>query len=91
MRRGVLHSCSPSLQSPLAPYVRAEGNFWESMNEEDAYVRPTEGTANSTLAQRGPGWSAAEEGEITNLDAQLKEAEALINSINAKRAALQDK
>ena len=46
-----------------APYVRAEGPFWETMDAQDAYTRPTEGTANSTIPQRSAGWSGGQEGE----------------------------
>eukprot|EP00622_Pseudochattonella_farcimen_P008044 FR744194.1.p1 GENE.FR744194.1~~FR744194.1.p1 ORF type:complete len:232 (+),score=26.57 FR744194.1:103-696(+) len=73
----------------MAPLVRAEGPFWEKMDSRDAYVRPIEGTANSTLPDRSAGNVYNENNEVAELDKQLAEAEQLISSLNAKRAMLQ--
>lgn len=71
------------------PYLRAEGNFWETMDARDAYKRPVQGTANTTLGPSGQR-SITHKGntapEVSALDRELLEAERRIQSIRAQRA-----
>jgi murein tripeptide amidase MpaA len=73
------------------PYLRATGNFWETMDPRDAYQRVVQGTANTTLGPRGQR-SQRHRGdtapEITALDRELLEAERRIQSIRTQRAKL---
>ena len=74
----------------LAPYLRSEEPFWEAMDARDAYKRPTEGTASSTLPARGtlPAYiDTRQSREVATLDDELAAAEALVAKLRAKRTS----
>jgi hypothetical protein len=73
-----------------APYLRSAEPFWETMDARDAYKRPTEGTASSTLPARGTTseyTSGRTASEIAALDSELAAAEARVASLRAQRSS----
>ena len=68
--------------------ARAEGPFWETMDARDAYARPSEGTAHSTLPARSAGNVYNSSLGVGELDKQLADAEQMIAQLRLQRAKL---
>ena len=73
---------------PPTRAARAEGPFWETMDARDAYARPSEGTAHSTLPARSAGNVYNSSLGVGELDKQLADAEQMIAQLRLQRAKL---
>ena len=60
------------------------------MDARDAYVRPVEGTAHSTLPARSAGNVYNEDDALLALDKKLADAESLVNSLKSQRAVIKE-
>jgi len=72
----------------VQPYLRDDGPFWDSMDARDAYIRPTMGTANSTLPVRSAGHTYQQSEAISQLDRKLMEAETVVAQLRLERARM---
>ena len=70
------------------PYLRAEGDFWTTMDKRDAYVRPVEGSCNSMLPHFKAGNEYSTHGEVAVVDAELREAMRKVDALRTQRAKL---
>ena len=74
----------------LSPYLRSEEPFWDAMDARDAYKRPVEGTASSTLPARltSDAYTGSRQSRgVASLDDELASAEALVARLRAQRSS----